>query len=136
MSATDRDDAEALQARLLALFRRLTATDRQALLRFAEFLAAQGPVEASSPAKAPGGGTPEPPCDIPRPAQESVIQALRRLAKTYPMLDRRELLAPSSELVTQHMMYGRAAEEVIDELERLYREHYEAYRKRCRGEEA
>jgi len=105
--------SDALESRLIALFRRLPEADRHALARFAEFLASNA---------------------IPRPERESVIQAMRRLRETYPMLDRRELLGPASELLTQHMMQGRDAAEVIDALERLYRDRYAAYRAGFDGE--
>ncbi len=129
--------SDALESRLIALLGALSEADRHALVRFAEFLASRpGAAEAEEPAPkpaAPAPAKPEPPRQIPRPEGESVIQALRRLSETYPMLNRRELLGPTSELVTQHLMYGRDAAEVIEALEQLYRERYEAYRQGFSG---
>ena len=103
--------------RLLRLFDRLGEADRDTLLAFAEFLAARSP---SVPA-----GPPEPPRPIPRPESESVVAAIRRLSATYPTLDRRRLLNTTSGLMTQHVLHGRAAAEVIDELERAFAADYE-----------
>lgn len=107
---------------LLSIARRLPEAERQNLLRFAEFLL-QRVTEA--PSAAPVIPEPEP---IPRPAQESVIKAMRRLSRTYPMLDRGPLLNETSTLMAQHVMQGRPAVEVIDELENIFRRQYEQLR--------
>jgi hypothetical protein len=41
------------------------------------------------------------------------------------MLDKSDLLHEASELMTTHLMQGRPAAEVIDELEVVFRRHYE-----------
>jgi len=105
------------EKKLLTLFKRLSETDRQSLMAFAEFL-------RSRDEAAPGGPVPEPQ-PIPRPESESVVAAIKRLSATYPMLDRPELLNESSTLMTQHVMQGRAAAEVVDELEALFRRFYD-----------
>ncbi len=105
--------------RLLELFERLEDADQRTLLRFAEFLA-----QAEPAAEAPAEPVPEPK-PIPRPAEESVVKAIRRLSDTYFMLDKGPLLNETSSLMAQHVMQGRSATEVIDELERLFREEYE-----------
>lgn len=104
------------EKKLLALLRELPAEQAHLLLDFAEFLAARKPQAGQAPA---------PPADIPRPEQESVVKAIKRLAATYPMLDRAKMLNETSLLVSQHVMGGREAVEVIDELEILFRRHYE-----------
>ena len=65
------------------------------------------------------------PVEIPRPVEETVVKAVKRLRVTYPMLDARKLLNQASELMTQHLVQGREAVEVIEELEILFRSHYE-----------
>jgi len=60
------------------------------------------------------------------------LKAIRRLAKTYPMIDRDRLFQQTSALMAQHVMQGRPAAEVIDELEALFAE---TYRKMLEGEE-
>ena len=115
--------------RLLALFRALDEAGRRSLLDFAEFLS-QRAGDAAEDGAAEDGATEDgavpPPRDIPRPAEESVVRAIRRLAETYPMLDRGAMLNETSALMAQHVMQGRPAAEVIDELEALFRRHYDA----------
>jgi len=63
--------------------------------------------------------------NIPRPDNESVVKAIKRLVATYPMLDRSEMLNETSALMTEHVMQGRDATEVIDDLETVFRTQYE-----------
>lgn len=106
------------EKRLNALLAQLGTADRATLLAFAEFLAARAgvsdaPVELATP-------TP-----LPRPAEESVVAAIKRLSVSYHMVDRSKMLHETAALMSQHVMQGRAAEEVIDELELLFQHHYE-----------
>lgn len=105
---------------LLKVIRQLPESERQNVLSYAEFLLARVD-DAGSPA----AGPPVEPKNIPRPESESVISAIRRLAATYPMLDRDELLHETAELMTAHVMRGREAETIIDELEVVFRRRYE-----------
>ena len=120
------------EARLTELFRELSEADRHALIRYAEFLAGQPATRpalpvATEPAEPLSPETPKP---IPRPESESVIKAVKRLSESYYMLDKNKLLNETSPLVTEHVMYGKAAEEVIDRLETVFEEHYQAYLER------
>jgi len=108
--------------RLLALFERLHAGDKIALLRFAEFLA-QSPVAGVAEDAAPIA-IPEP-AAIARPPQEKVVDAVKRLSKTYFMLDKKSMLGATSELVMQHILQGREPVEVIDQLEQIFQESYQ-----------
>lgn len=101
-------------ARLAALYNRLPAAERETLLAFAEFLVGRSGV--------PVDITPKP---VERPAQESVVAAIKRLSASYHMLDRSRMLHETSGLMTEHLMQGRPAPEVIDELEALFRRHYQ-----------
>ncbi len=67
------------------------------------------------------------PIAISRPAQETVIAAIRRLAETYPMIDRSLVFSDTSALMTEHVMQGRPASEVIDELEALFSRLYQEF---------
>ena len=107
------------QKRLLRLFRQLGAAERQSLLDFAEFLAMREAQQATQPPAADPR-----PTTIPRPPSESVVAAIRRLSKTFPMLDGEALLHETSALMTAHVMQGRPAADVIDELEAVFRRHY------------
>ena len=121
------------ERRLTRVFRTLDPANRRTLLAFADFLAQdQAPaVEGLAPDRLP-----EEPVDIPRPPEESVIAAIRRLGLCYPMLDRQPMLHETSALVSAHMLQGRAAAEVIDELEALFTRHYQDYRARQAGHPA
>ena len=109
------------ERRLLQLFSTLDPQDRQTLLAFAEFLADRDQ-----------GRPPEPspvlePATVPRPDKESIMGAIKRLARTYYMLERKEMLNETSMLMGQHVLHGRSAESVIDDLERLFAEQYARY---------
>ncbi len=103
------------EQRLREILGELPESQSAALLEYAEFLAARygGPKEITAP------------LDIPRPEKESVVKAIQRLGATYPMIDRSKMLNETSVLVTQHVISGRDAVEVIDELESMFRKHYE-----------
>jgi predicted xylose isomerase-like sugar epimerase len=104
--------------RLLRLFRALRPESRLSLLDYAEFLAAR----AETVVPVPEGLVPR---DIPRPGNESVVKAIRRLRETYFMLESKALFHEASALMTRHVMQGIPAVEVIDELEIVFRRHYE-----------
>ncbi len=89
---------------------------REMLLEYAEFLAQRRP--------RPVERTPQ---EIPRPEKETVVAAIRRLTETFPMLDRAQLLSETSGLLAQHIVHGREAREVIDELELMFRRYFEAF---------
>ena len=112
------------EQKLLQLFRALDAADQATLLSFAEFLQARRGERQAAPAPPPPPEIPKP-LDIPRPAEESVVKAVKRLSETYPMLDKSRMLGETSDLVAQHIIQGRDAAEVIDELERVFRRFYE-----------
>jgi hypothetical protein len=108
-----------LEQQLVRAFRRLSDNERESLVSYAEFLVERGAARGSAPE------VPSTPLDIPRPDRESVVEAIRRLAATYPMLDRDELFHEASSLMTAHVMQGRAAVDVIDQLEVIFRRRYE-----------
>ena len=102
--------------KLLAFYRDLPDEVAQQLLDFAEFLAVRYKVEVkeiSLPEK------------ISRPENESVVIAIKRLSATYPMLNKDTLLNETASLVSQNLIQGRAAVEVIDELEVIFSKQYE-----------
>lgn len=111
------------ERRLLELLSRLGEAQADTLLEFAEFLATRQGLTAD-PLTDDTAAIPEPEI-IPRPEKESVVKAIKRLAATYPMLDRSKMLNETSTFMTQHIMQGRDAVEIIDELEVVFRRHYE-----------
>jgi hypothetical protein len=104
--------------KLLRIYRRLSAARRQALLEYAEFLLSRDEADSLN-------ALPQEPLSIPRPEQESVVKAIQRLMASYPMLDRNKLLHETSAQMTRHLIHGVPAVEVIDELEIIFRRHYE-----------
>jgi hypothetical protein len=113
------------ERRFARLYRSLSVADRATLRAFAEFLAQRVPGDTGmAPERA---ARPEPEV-IERPAQETVVAALKRLRRVYVMLDRGVLLHEASILMSAHVLQGRPAVEVIDELEALFARHYAAYR--------
>ncbi len=111
------------QKRLLASFDRLAPQERDTLQAFADFLAARESAEVDAPAET----GPLLPKSIERPRDESVVKAIKRLTQRYYMLQREKLLDETSSLMMSHIMQGRAAPEVIDDLEALFERRYQDY---------
>lgn len=112
---------------LLALFEGLASGEQATLLAFAEFLAARHgtALDGAAPQAMTRTITPLPePEAIERPSGESIVAGLKRLSKTYPMLDKSEMLSATSDLVASHILRGSDAALAIDELERIFASHY------------
>lgn len=122
--------ADETEKRLAEILRRLPAAQAEALLEFAEFLLKRHGAAGREEERAISAAEIPAPVEIPRPAEETVVKAVKRLRATYPMLDARKLLNQTSELMTQHIVQGRETVEVIEELEILFRAHYEKLAKR------
>ena len=106
--------------RLVSIFRGLSEARQQALLDYAGFLAGKEGAEAAT-------APPSEPLPIPRPEQENVVKAIQRLMQTYPMLERNRLFHEASAQMTRHLVHGVAAEDAIDELERIFARHYQSH---------
>ena len=108
---------------LVQMFSQLTAGDQATLLAFVEFLHERGSPEGATAAsqllEIPA------PEQIERPKEETIVGCLKRLAKTYPMLDKKVMLKSTSDLVATNLMKGGDTVETIDELERIFRTQYE-----------
>ena len=114
------------QRELLKLYSSLTKQDKVILKSFAEFLATRNTLVNDDNAVGEVRAEPKP---IARPAQETVVGAIKRLSKTYYMLNRSELLNETSSLMTAHIIHGRATSDVIDDLEALFAQYYKQYSK-------
>ncbi|NBC49834.1 MAG: hypothetical protein GVY22_18030 [Gammaproteobacteria bacterium] len=123
--------ASSEERRLLKLFRALEPRDRTTLLAFAQFLTAGGAESDKRPSnqKDETDALAQQPRPEPRPQDESVVAAIKRLRRVYPMLDPGEMLHETSSLMAAHVLQGRDAGAVIDELECLFSAHYEALSK-------
>ena len=105
------------EKKLLNLYRDLPEAAQSNLLDYAAFLVERYPPQAQ---------VAQDPQEIPRPTEESVIAAVKRLSATYPMLNKDSMLHETSALVAQHLIQGRDATEVIDELEDIFRQRYQS----------
>lgn len=121
------------EQRLLSYLRQLTEQDRHSLLRFAAFLAGDQNSERTQTATrqmqddvAEEKAIPQPQY-IERPENERVVDALKRLASVYPMLDKKPLLDKASTQVAQHVMFAKPAVQVIDEIEKIFAEAYDKF---------
>jgi hypothetical protein len=103
-------------------FQQLGSGDQATLLAFAAFLASRSPAGTVT-VKAEPVTIPEPEI-IERPEKESVVGALKRLSKSYPMLNKTEMLSATSDLVATTIMQGSDPVGAIDELEAIFRTHY------------
>jgi hypothetical protein len=112
---------QGVQRELLQVYERLSGVDQQSVLAFAQFLAQREGVLPAAPS------VPQEPLAIDRPQDESVVHAIRRLAETYPMLNRDEMLHEASNLMSSHVLHGNPAAAVIDKLEALFADTYERY---------
>ena len=106
------------QQRLRYIFGQLPSEQQQSLLEFAEFLYQRNNSTTQSLAI---------PQIKPRPADESVVAAIKRLAHSYPMLNKAAMLDDTSRLMTEHVLQGHDKIAVIDELEALFLRHYEQF---------
>ena len=108
----------AKQKQLLKYYSALSEQHQNTLLLFAEFLSQQTNKSESVTNLIPA------PVAIERPAEETVVGAIKRLTASYPMLDKSKLFNETSSLMTRHVMQGHEAEKVIDELEALFEKYY------------
>lgn len=106
------------EKKVLSLWQQLSDSDQDSVQEFSEFLLQRngGKVIEDIPSE---------PLNIERPVEESVIAAIKRLSATFPMINKDNMLNETSSLVSQHIVQGRDAVEVIDELEIIFHRHYE-----------
>jgi hypothetical protein len=112
---------KSIEKKLLKHFSQLSEVQQQTLLQFAEFLLTRSDdADEATQKEIP------PPVLKERPAEETVVGAIKRLTASYPMLEKDKLFNETSVLMTKHVMQGHAAHLVIDELEIIFQQHYEA----------
>ncbi len=111
---------------LEALYQQLNAQNQHSLHSFAAFLLQQQEKTAAV-SGASAEQQIEQKKDIPRPRQEKVVAAIKRLSNTYPMINKSSVLDQAAQIMTEHMLQGRPAPECIDDLEALFAQHYQDY---------
>jgi len=108
------------ETKLLNIFSDLDKNDQNSIISFAEFL--------MNNAKQDGRLiVVDQPQEIPRPDDERVVAAIKRLSATYPMLKKNILLNETAALMAEHILKGRAAKDVIDELETTFKTRYDEF---------
>ncbi len=107
-----------IEKKCLDILSELDEADQKSVLSFSEFLLDKAKKEGRLLII-------EEPLDISRPKEERVIAAIKRLSETYPMIKKNTLLDETASLMSAHLLKGRAAVEVIDELEVLFQKHYQ-----------
>jgi hypothetical protein len=110
------------ERKLCKVYKDLNSNNQHALINFANFLAMQQ--LQGNPSHDATEEIASSPVDIPRPTKESVIKGIRRLNATYPMLETDCMFDSISKLMTSHLMEGRSAEVVIDDLQTLFEQQY------------
>ena len=110
---------------IIKLYKSLSTTDQQAFIAFGEFLQSRKD-SLEIDGKSNDDTIVNEPVEIPRPKEESVIKAIKRLSATYPMVDKENILHPISDLMTSHMISGRSAPEVIDDLQDVFYKEYQS----------
>ncbi len=101
---------------LAELFDTLDDERKASLFDYAEFLQSKGGLVSREIGE---------PVGIPRPDEETVVGAIKRLKQTYPMIESRTVFTSASTLMTEHMVNGRNVVEVIDEMQILFKESFE-----------
>ena len=100
---------------LIDLYEAMDDNRKKSLSDFADFLYAQAePISKEI----------LPPDDVPRPEQETVVGAVKRLKGKYFMVESMSVFSEASALMTDHMVKGRDVVEVIDEMEILFGDAY------------
>ena len=112
---------------LTDLIQKLDENSLRSLLDYAEFLLARQPETEEERDQLEAAAEPLEPAHESPSENETVIGALKRLRRTYSMLDTDKLFNQASALMSSHMLEGKPAESVIAELESLFDEHYHLY---------
>ncbi len=108
------------ETKLLNFFSDLDKNDQSSVLSFAEFLLNKAKQEGRLIVV-------DQPVDIVRPEEERVVAAIKRLSATFPMLKKNSMLNETAALMSEHILKGRAAKDVIDELESLFKARYKEF---------
>lgn len=124
LKSSSNDDV--LLEKLLTCFNQLNSVAQQNLLDYATFLHSREENRVADTNQATQ--VPDEPLSIPRPEQETVIAAIKRLSNTYPMLDSDKLLHETAHFMTKHIIHGQEAVEVINELEDFFQQAFETHK--------
>lgn len=108
------------ESKLLNIFSDLDKNDQSSVLSFAEFLLDKAKQDGRLIVV-------DKPVDILRPEEERVVAAIKRLSATFPMLKKNSMLNETAALMSEHILKGRAAVDVINELEIQFQVRYQEF---------
>ncbi len=108
------------EKKIINVLAELGNAEQNNVLAFAEFLLSKAQREEQPLIIAE-------PQAIPRPENERVVAAIKRLSETYPMLKKNSMLDETAALMSAHILQGRDAVSVIDELQELFARRYEQF---------
>lgn len=108
------------EKKLIDIYADLETDDQNSLMAFAEFLLEKAKKEGRLIVT-------EEPVKIPRPQEERVVAAIKRLSASFPMLKKDSMLNETAALMSEHIVQGRSTVEVIDELEVIFKSRYEEF---------
>lgn len=121
------------EKRILAALERLDEQQQQQLVDYAEFLAARAGGDPPAPAAAATAAEPAAP-EEPQPEEpapdEGPVKAIKRLRRTYPMLDAKNLLDETTTIMSKRYLQDKPEGQVIEELEEVFERHYRRYLER------
>ncbi len=110
---------------LLEHYVALDKTDRHVLIQFAAFLRQQAEIKKPDTVTA----LPQEPQPISRPERESPVKALKRLRRTYPMIDNDTALLDAASTLLMEKVMGAEDRKVIDKMEALFKGRFEDWKK-------
>jgi hypothetical protein len=111
---------------LCAFYKSLADNERETLLSFAEFLSNKC---AESETRKKEKQLLQQPTLIPATEGESVVKGIKRLKSSYFMIENENLLHEVSALMSEHIMKGASAQEIIPKIEAVFDTFYQQYKK-------
>ena len=120
------------ERKLCKLYQSLDDSQRDTLLIFAEFLneklAAFGIIKEAEAVL-------QRPVLIEKTENESVVKGIKRLKSSYFMIEDENLLHEVSALMSEHIMKGVSAEDIILRIEAVFKKFYQQYKDEFTKEE-
>lgn len=113
------------ERKLCKFYKSLRESERETLLSFAEFLNSKQ--TASEVANKVEAVLHKPLLSIAED-NESVVKGIKRLKTSYFMIDDEDLLHQVSSLMSEHIMKGVSAQDVIPKIEAVFEQFYQDYK--------
>lgn len=111
---------------LCRFYKQLDDNERETLLSFAEFLSLK---KTESERVNEKKAVLHQPVFIKATKDESVVKGIKRLKSSYFMVENENLLHEVSALMSEHVMKGVSAQDVIPKIEAVFDKFYQQYKK-------